>query len=454
MIEKNCVVDIAGLGPGGSVGLPLYLAELISASDVVAFRTTQHPGVDEVIELARSRGKELVCFDEYYSSAQSFEEVYAGIVEDLVSLAQKKGRVLYLVPGSPNVGEATAVALSNDERVTVVMHSAMSFLELAWDHIDADPISGITIVDSYELLNNASGYLGKILAMQCYSRELAVDLSSKVSMLDNPSMVILSHLGMHDEQVVVSQDGSWPSEINPDHLTSVFIPGWDNPIEQLGYLWDTIQTLRNRCPWDAEQTHQSLTRHLVEETHEVLEAIDEVSAASNEGLADSMSHLSEELGDLLTQVFFHANLARESGWFSISEVAQLTNEKLIFRHPHVFGDVVVNDSSQVATNWEILKKAEKGRKSVLEGIPKDLPISTRVAKLYRKLNALGSKDYVDRVMDELSNGVENERFSEGQEKFLSSVGEALDEGLDLDEILRYVASYLEAKLRGIESVES
>ena len=133
------------------------------------------------------------------------------------------------------------------------------------------------------------------------------------------------------------------------------------------------------CPWDAEQTHQTLARHLLEETHELLEAID----------ADDSDAIREELGDLLLQVTFHAQIAADDGRWDVDDVAQGLVEKLIHRHPHVFGEVEVSGSEEVLVNWEKLKADEKGEKPIEDDIPVTLPALARAAKVQRRAAGWG-----------------------------------------------------------------
>ena len=134
------------------------------------------------------------------------------------------------------------------------------------------------------------------------------------------------------------------------------------------------------CPWDREQTHRSLGRHLLEETYELLEAID----------ADDDVAIRDELGDLLLQVTFHAEIASEDGRWDIDDVAQALVDKLVHRHPHVFGDVEVVDADEVLVNWEKLKAEETGgRKGVDEDIPAALPALARAAKVQRRAAGWG-----------------------------------------------------------------
>lgn len=133
------------------------------------------------------------------------------------------------------------------------------------------------------------------------------------------------------------------------------------------------------CPWDAEQTHRSLAVHLLEEAHETLDAID----------SGSMSDLEEELGDLLLQVVFHAEIAAETGQFEVGDVIDGLVKKLVDRHPHVFGEVQVGGSADVVANWETLKKAEKGRTKLDEGLPKGLPALVYAHKVLRRVSGVG-----------------------------------------------------------------
>ena len=149
---------------------------------------------------------------------------------------------------------------------------------------------------------------------------------------------------------------------------------------------ELVHVLRQRCPWDREQTHQSLTRHLLEETYEVLEALERLDPETGEGYHD----LEEELGDLLFQICFHATLAGENGAFTLADVARTVHDKLVVRHPHVFGDAEADSAEAVMSTWEQRKKDEKGRESVFEGIPASLPSLLYAHKVVRKAESIGA----------------------------------------------------------------
>ena len=175
------------------------------------------------------------------------------------------------------------------------------------------------------------------------------------------------------------------------------------------------------CPWDAEQTHESLKRYLLEETYEVMEAID----------AGSPEMLMEELGDLLLQPVFHAVIAEENGEFSMDDVLRILCDKLIRRHPHVFADLRVNDIDQLVANWERIKKKEKGeeRRSALAGIPSHLPALLRAQKVSEKAARVGFDwDHLDpvfaKVLEELKE-LEETLFTGDQERMEAELGDLL-----------------------------
>jgi MazG family protein len=151
------------------------------------------------------------------------------------------------------------------------------------------------------------------------------------------------------------------------------------------------------CPWDQKQTHTSLARHLLEETYETLEAIE----------AGDLQALREELGDLVLQVVFHSEIAFEEGAFGVADVLDDLRAKLVHRHPHVFGEVEVSGADEVVTNWETIKREEKGRSSVLEGIPKAMPALARAAKVHRRALQVGFRwqgieGFLDKLDEELA----------------------------------------------------
>ncbi len=387
-------IDVVGLGPAGPELVTAEAASLLDGPGEVYLRTTRHPAAAP-FSTARS-------FDHHYEQEQEFERVYRAIADDLVAAARSAGRVVYAVPGSPTVAERSVELLRAHPAVAagevrVEVHPAISFVDLACARLGTDPMrSGLRVVDAASFAAAAAGADGPLLVAQCWNRGLLSEVKLAVEHPPTGPVTVLHHLGLPDERVLEVAWDDFDRSFEPDHLTSLWVPPLDAPIAgELVALGELVRTLREQCPWDRVQTHGSLARHLLEESYEVLEAIDAIAAIDESGAGDAadeertVAHLEEELGDLLFQVYFHAALAAEEGRFTLADVARQVREKLVARHPHVFGDVSADTPDEVAANWEAIKKAEKGRASVTEGIPAALPALALAVKLQRKGVAVG-----------------------------------------------------------------
>ena len=339
-------------------------------------RTARHPAA-EVLEITGS-------FDHVYETADSFDDVYEAIVEHLVDEAAEHGEVVYAVPGSPNVAERTVELLRDDERVRIEVQPALSFTDLAWARLGIDPMAeAATIVDAHRFTIDAAGRIGPLLVTQVHSAEVLEDLVLAVETAPREPIVVLQGLGTAHEVVAPVRWNDLVSSVQPDHLTSLWIPRLAEPVAGAFSRFDElVRRLREECPWDRAQTHASLRRFLLEEAHEVLEAIDLVEADPESGYVE----LEEELGDLLFQVFIHSRLAAEEGRFTISDVADGIHDKLYSRHPHVFGDA---DPHHTVAQWEVAKRDEKQRESVMDGIPATLPALLYALKVQKRAAATG-----------------------------------------------------------------
>jgi tetrapyrrole methylase family protein/MazG family protein len=399
--DRQPRIDVVGLGPAGPELITTETSELLGRGSPVYLRTTRHPAA---VGMA-SAGS----FDRHYERAATVEEVYPSIVDDLLAAATEHGEVVYAVPGSPSVAEASVALLSGNERVKsgavdVVVHPALSFVDLAAARLAVDPVAcGVRLVDGEAFAVEAAGERGPLLVAQCWSQAVLSEIKLAVESVPDRPVTVLHHLGLADERIWEVMWDDLDRDVTPDHLTSLWIPELAAPVaRELVALDELVRTLRRRCPWDRAQTHASLARHLLEEAHEVLDAIDAVTAvhaaddtspadhaAAAASEAAAVDHLEEELGDLLFQVYFHANLAAEEGRFTLADVARSVHDKLVARHPHVFGTGGEKTSEELASDWEAIKKEEKRRGSVTEGIPSTLPALAVAAKLQRKALAVG-----------------------------------------------------------------
>ena len=270
--------------------------------------------------------------------------------------------MLYAVPGSPLVAERTVELLRAEAaagHLDLVVEPALSFLDLVWARLGVDPLAaGVRLVDGQRFAAEAAGERGPLLVAQCDSADVLSDI--KLAVEDGPSqpVTVLQRLGLADEAVFEVDWDDLDRVVSADHLTSIWIPQLAAPVgAELVRFHELMRTLRAECPWDRVQTHATLRPYLIEETYEVLEVLDKLAVEPEDDLA--INQLEEELGDLLMQVVFHATLAAESGWFSLADVARGIHDKLVRRHPHVFGGVEAVDADAVKVTWEQIKAAEK-----------------------------------------------------------------------------------------------
>jgi len=380
-------IAIVGLGPGGTDLITPQTRVALGESAHVRLRTRRHPAA-ELTGTAAS-------FDDVYEQADRFADVYREIADRLLAEASDiDEELVYAVPGSPLVLERTVDLLrgaASEGRVELRILPAMSFLDVAWAELQIDPVeAGVRLIDGHTFAVSAAGQTGPLLVAHCHALHVLSDI--KLAVDDPPPRVtVLQRLGLPDQRIF---DVAWADldrEVDADHLTSIYIAQMGVPVATEFVKFDElVRELREKCPWDREQTHASLRRHLLEETHEVLEALDARGLIDDdEPDADLDDHLAEELGDLLFQIFFHARLAAERGAFTVADVARGVHDKLVYRHPHVFADASAESSDQVLSSWEELKKQEKGRQSAMDGIASTLPSLMLALKMQKRAASAG-----------------------------------------------------------------
>lgn len=359
------VVHVVGLGPGDPRLVTGDTLDTLASVRHRYLRTGRHPSASLV------DGADT--FDHLYDSLPTFDEVYSAIAATLVDAAREHGTIVYAVPGSPLVLERTVARLREHNEIDVRLHAAISFLDEAWRVLGIDPVeTGARLVDGHDFTVAAAGWTGPMLVAHTHANWVLSDIKLAVDDADpDARVVLLHHLGLDDQQVVETTWSEMDRTLDADHLTSLWVPGLAVPVaSELVRFHELARTLRARCPWDIEQTHASLVRYLIEETYEVVDAIDALDPDDPTTDDDFI----EELGDLLYQVGFHAAIAEEQGRFTIADVARTVHDKLVARHPHVFGDVTVEDSADVEANWEAIKAKEKpARTGIFDGLAASSP---------------------------------------------------------------------------------
>jgi tetrapyrrole methylase family protein/MazG family protein len=380
-------LTVVGLGPGDPALLTVEAQRTLAAAPEVWLRTARHPAVPGL-----PVGPRYESFDQAYEQAASFEETYERIVRRVFELAARPDGVVYAVPGHPLVGEATVRAIlerAASAATTVHIIPGLSFIDILAPAIGLDPLAdGLLVLDALSLTGRHDVLTPErpTLIAQVYDQRAASQV--KLALLDlypadHPVSVVTAagtpDLAVRDIALrQLDHAGAF------DHLTSVFVPPL-SPIDDLrsfAGLRSVIARLRSPeggCPWDLEQTHDTLKRFLLEEAYEALDALDE----------GHPHRIEEELGDLLMQVVLHAQVAEDAGDFAIEDVLASISAKLIRRHPHVFGDVQVSGSAEVLRNWEDLKKEERGGASILAAVPHAMPALAQARSLYGRADKAG-----------------------------------------------------------------
>jgi tetrapyrrole methylase family protein/MazG family protein len=392
-------VVVVGLGPAGAAYVLPVAREAIVRAPVRVARTRRHPAVADL----EGEGIAFESFDALYEQADDLDAVYETIVDELGRRAVHDGEVVYAVPGNPAVAERSVVLLRRRDDIDVVVVPGLSFADLAWARAGVDPMRGARVVDGHDFAVSAAGHGGPLLIAQCDDRFVLSDV--KLALLEalkpEHEVVVLQRLGLSDENVETVALADLDRLIAPDHLTSLFVDTGDATVAgEFASFVALVERLRGPggCPWDAEQTHHSLRRHVLEEAYEVAAAIEDLPPDAPNGtvpMGGAYDALADELGDLLFQVVIQSVLAAEAGAFNVADVTRHVHEKLVRRHPHVFGDVQVDSADDVVTNWEQIKKAEKNATSLVEGITPGLPALLYAQKLYRKATSIGLDPYAD-----------------------------------------------------------
>ena len=451
-------IVIVGLGPGDESLVTVATLATIERIPNRYLRTSQHPSAHLV--------PDAITFDYVYDDASSFEDVYATIAVELLAAAHRHSEILYAVPGSPLVLERTVAHLRQQSDVQIELHAAVSFLDEVWRVLNLDPIeTGITLIDGHVFAESAAGATGPMLVAHTHANWVLSDI--KLSLEDpDPAtpVVLLHHVGLPDERIEHSTWSEMDRVLDADHLTSLFIPSLGTPVAaEMVRFHQLARTLRDQCPWDMEQTHHSLVRYLIEETYEVIDAIEKLDI-DNPSTDDD---LIEELGDLLYQVEFHAAIAEEQGRFTMADVARSVHDKLVSRHPHVFGDVTVSSSSEVESNWEAIKRAEKPeRTGIFDGVVLGAPSLQLASKMQSRAAKVGF-DWPDvngplakiseeagEVRDALTTGDPDATLAEVGDLLFAVVNVARHLDIDPESALRIAINKFRSRVESVEKMAS
>ncbi len=375
-------IIIIGLGPGSPGNVTEEARRYLAGANPVYFRTLKHPAA----RYFAGKRKDSVSFDQLYAKSKNFEEVYRSITKKLLLSAQNNNTVCYAVPGHPSVGEATVDRLRRIAPklgVKLKIVAGLSFLEPIMNLLKIDLLEGVTVYDALALDDLKEPCRTHFILAQVYNRVIASRVKLKLLDLYPPDypVTIITAAGMSREETKTFHLSAIDHQDSFNHYTTLYLHPFQTP--GMGELIEIMAKLRAQdgCPWDRQQTHLSLRQYLVEEAYEVVAAIDQNNDAE----------LKTELGDLLLQVVFHSQIAREENRFDFSEVIKAICTKLVRRHPHVFGAEKAADASEVKALWEQIKADERndGRDGNKIFVDHALPALLKAYKLQKRAADLG-----------------------------------------------------------------
>ncbi|MFC6292922.1 nucleotide pyrophosphohydrolase [Macrococcus epidermidis] len=386
-------ITIVGLGNYGLDELPFGIYRFLNKADKVYVRTMRHPVVEDLEEI------EWMSFDEVYEENDDFSNVYEEIVSRLKMLAETED-VIYAVPGHPMVAESTTELLLADDTLNIEILGGKSFIDDLFQAVQFDPNNGFQMLDGTMFEASSINPRNGLIVTQVYDQLIASDV--KVSLLEiypaEHNVAIVTGARGEDADVIWRPLHEMDHDFALSNLTSLFVPPLND--EQLSgdfeYFTAVMDTLvgENGCPWDKEQTHQSLKRYLLEETYELFEAIDN----------DDIDNIIEELGDILLQVVFHSAIAKKDYMFDAREVVKSITDKMIRRHPHVFGDESISTVDELHDVWNDAK-AKEGKQE--RTVKKEKIFADIFLKLYdlNKIQNVSLKD----ALKEIEGGIDETR---------------------------------------------
>lgn len=380
-------ITIVGIGAGDLEQLPYGIYKFLKQHTVIYVRTKEHPVVQQLEE----ENIKFISFDDIYEKHSDFESVYEEIVTILLEQA-KTDDVTYAVPGHPMVAEKTVQLLLErgpKQGIDILVKGGQSFLDDLFAAVKIDPIEGMQILDATTIHRDDIQIDQHVIIVQVYDQWIAsqVKLTLMEKYPDDYEVVIVQGAGSTTEHLRKVPLYELDHNMEVNNLTSVYVPpikDRDERLREFSTLRAIIAELRgpNGCPWDKEQTHESLKKFLIEEAYELFSAIDQ-------GDIDNMI---EELGDVLLQVMLHSQIGEDEGMFTVEDVIESISRKMIHRHPHVFGDTRVENVDEVLESWDELKQKEKPKnrsKSMLSDIEKGLPAMMKAYEYQKKAAKVG-----------------------------------------------------------------
>lgn len=379
------LIKIVGLGSGSELSLTVGALEALKSSNHVYLRTKECPIVDYLIK----QHIQFETYDYVYESLEDFNSVYMKIAKDLLNKS-KESDIVYAVPGHPFVDEKSVtnvIELCKKDNVEYKVFPAVSFIDSICESLKIDPTEGLKVINAFDMDNQIIDKRSSTIVTEIYNNLVASEVKIKLLNYyeDEEEIYFVRAAGIEGlESIRKIPIYELDMQEDIDELTSIYIPKNLGNKKDIYDLVKLVEILRgeNGCPWDREQTHKSIRNAVIEESYEVAEAIDNEDDTS----------LVEELGDVLFQVVFHAVIGKEDEYFDLSDIINGIYNKMVYRHPHVFGKDKAYSSSEVLVKWDELKKKEKSLDTVtdeLNAVAKSLPALIRAQKIQKKASKAG-----------------------------------------------------------------
>ncbi|MBP8692055.1 MAG: nucleoside triphosphate pyrophosphohydrolase [Sedimentibacter sp.] len=376
-------IQIIGLGAGGEEDLTIRAHKALLEKIPTFVRTDRHPLVKEL-----RKSINIVSFDDYFEKYETFDQVYENILHTLLEEARQHGKINYCTAGSPYFGDVVTKKLVNEYKgqINTIIIDGMSFLDKCIKLSGYADYKNIKILDCLEADEFSFDLNSLNIITQVYDRDLASNL--KLSLMEtypeDTYALIIDVLENNVKKIPVFLLDQEKNYGFSTYFCILPIEISNNRVYNVSNLLRLTKKLRgpDGCPWDKKQTHDSIRQHLIEEAYEVVDAIDN----------NDVDNLLEELGDLLFQVVFHAQLAAEEGYFNFTDVVTKVCKKMYFRHPHVFGDVKADNIEEALITWENSKLKEKKLTTYtdnLKNVPKALSPLSRSYKVQKRAAEVG-----------------------------------------------------------------
>jgi tetrapyrrole methylase family protein/MazG family protein len=376
-------IQIIGLGAGSVDDLTLKAHKALNENIPTFTRTDRHPIIKELKEKF-----DIKSFDDFFEKYETFDEVYEKITDNILELVEKHSIINYCTAGSPYYGDIVTKKLLNEykDKINIIIIDGMSFLDKCIKLSGFSDYKSIKILDCLETDEFSFDINSLNIITQVYDSEMASLLKLKL-MEAYPDDSYILKIDVLEENVnkmplfMLDQEKNYGFST---YFCILPIEISENTVYNVTNLCRIVKILRgpDGCPWDRKQTHESIRQHVIEEAYEVVDAIDN----------DDIDNLIEELGDLLFQVVFHAEIGSEDGYFNLNDIVTNLCNKMYTRHPHVFGEVKAGNVDEALESWETSKQKEKNLDTYtdnLKNVPKALSPLSRSYKIQKRAAEVG-----------------------------------------------------------------